>query len=692
MRSEPSIAEATPSMQHTLREIDDVVQDIARLSRSPVSSERFFAVLLDGCVRTLAAIGGAVWLLNESGFELEHQINLGQTGLVTSPGTENSAELVERQQRHQQLLQQLAQQPEPQSIAPRSGSGTCINPTDWLLLISPIVLNDQVLGLIEIFQRPQASPAAVQGYVRFLKAITEFAADFLRNHRLRDLQERAALWNQFERFTERVHESLDLARVAAVVANDGRPLVGCDRISVAVLRGSRPKLIAVSGVDRIDRRSNAVRCAEDLLRRVLKTRRPFWFDDAQTATGKAPDLPKHIEQTLHQHLNESHARLLAIIPLMNPVNAQGSSAQSETLNGAVLIECFSATEDLPQLQHRAEVLARQSGIAIANALDYSQLPFHSVWRWIGKLGWYVRLRQLPRTTLIAGLLIAAVSSLIVIPADFTIVGRGELQPAIRRGLFASSDGIVAKLSDKLATNQPPDVSQDEVLIELTNSTLDFEMTRVTGELQTGRKKLSTTQSERVSVDRNDPRGRSKLEQLAAEEKELEETLKSLAAQLEILKRQQAELQLRSPINGQVLTWDVTQLLQNRPVRQGDRLLEVADTRGEWNLEVHVADQNIGYVRDARRELGNDLDVSFVVATDPNVVYHGRLKSMAADTRSDSELGPSVLVTVSLPKDELSAEHLRPGATVIPHIHCGRRPVGYVWFHELIHTIKTKLFF
>jgi multidrug resistance efflux pump len=251
---------------------------------------------------------------------------------------------------------------------------------------------------------------------------------------------------------------------------------------------------------------------------------------------------------------------------------------------------------------------------------------------------------------------------------------------------------VAKLSEKLATNQPPDVSQDEVLIELTNSTLDFEMTRVTGELQTGRKKLSTTQSERVSVDRNDPRGRSKLEQLAAEEKELEETLKSLAAQLEILKRQQAELQLRSPINGQVLTWDVTQLLQNRPVRQGDRLLEVADTRGEWNLEVHVADQNIGYVRDARRELGNDLDVSFVVATDPNVVYHGRLKSMAADTRSDSELGPSVLVTVSLPKDELSAEHLRPGATVIPHIHCGRRPVGYVWFHELIHTIKTKLFF
>ncbi len=693
MPPEFTTAPAAPQMvQDTWREIDDVVQDIARLSRSAVPSERFFAAVLDGSVRTLAAVSGAVWLLKDSGFELEQQINLGHTGLVTSPDTASSPELVERQQRHQQLLQQLSQQTEPQSIAPRSGTGSYINPTDWLLLVSPIVVNGQTHGLIEVFQRPVASPAAVQGYTRFLTAIAEFAADFLRNYRLRDLQERASLWSQFERFTERVHEGLDLARIAAVIANDGRPLVDCDRISVAVLRGSKPRLIAVSGVDRIDRRSNAVRYCEDLLRRVLKTRRPFWFDDTQAATGQAPDLPKQIEESLHQHLNESHARLLAIIPLRQPINPQQKSDQQNVVLGAVLIEKFSATSDISQLRHRAEVLARQSELAVANALEYSNLPFRSVWRWIGHMGWYLRLRQLPRTLFVVGLLAAAVTSLIVVPADFTITGRAELQPAVRRGLFASSDGIVAKLSDKLATNQPPDVSQDEVLVELTNSTLDFELTRVTGELQTGRKRLSSTQAERLSMDRNDPRGRSKLEQLAAEEKELEETLKSLSAQLDVLKRQQAQLQLRSPINGQVLTWDATQLLQNRPVRQGDRLLEVADTKGEWILEVHVADQNIGHVRDAQRELSRELNVSFVVATDPNVVYQGRLKSVAADTRSDSELGPSVLVTVTLPRGEIAAEHLRPGATVIPHIHCGRRPVGYVWFHEFIHTIKTKLFF
>jgi len=49
---------------------------------------------------------------------------------------------------------------------------------------------------------------------------------------------------------------------------------------------------------------------------------------------------------------------------------------------------------------------------------------------------------------------------------------------------------------------------------------------------------------------------------------------------------------------------------------------VADVEGDWQLEVEVADQNIGFINEARRSIKNDLNVEFVLATDPEVTYQG----------------------------------------------------------------------
>ena len=705
MRAELPTTDNAADVQNTWREIQDVVQHITRLSRASVSTEQFFAELLDGSLRIMAAIGGAIWLRRGESLELEYQINLSQTGVAFGAEADDDPEASERHLRHMQLLNHIAQQTQPRAISPNSGgasatNGIPTNPTDLLLLVCPIAIDEQVLGLLEVFQRPDVSPATCQGFLKFLGALSEVAADFIRNSRLRDLQEKASLWSQFERFTERVHDGLDVERIAYVIANDGRQLIHCDRIMVAQWNGTRPRVIAVTGLDSIDRRSNVVRSAEELLQRVLATQRPFWFDDSQqTHKGSADDLPPQLDKALHQHLDVSPARTLAVLPLTAASGASEAGLTTESKSsrapilGAILIETFSATDDFNQLRYRSEVVAKQGGAALANATTHTSLPFLPIIRVIGKLGWHLRLRQLPRTVLVLGVIAAIGLALALIPADFTIDGRGELQPAVRRGVFAATDGIVAKISDKLANNSAATVEADEILIELTNSSLDFDLTRVVGDLQTTRQKLNSTNIERLTIDRADPKGRSKLEQLAAAEQELEETIKSLEAQLAVLKRQQGELRLRSPIAGQVLTWDATQLLQNRPVRQGDRLLEVANVQGDWSLEIRIADRNIGYVNAARQELKPDLDVSFVLATDPETIYHGRVKSVATDVRSHEDIGPSVLVTVSLPHDAVPENvHLRPGATVIPHIHCGLRPIGIVWFHEFIHTLYTRVFF
>jgi hypothetical protein len=36
--------------------------------------------------------------------------------------------------------------------------------------------------------------------------------------------------------------------------------------------------------------------------------------------------------------------------------------------------------------------------------------------------------------------------------------------------------------------------------------------------------------------------------------------------------------------------------------------------------------------------------------------------------------------------------LRPGATVTTKIYCGRASIGYVWLHDLIAFVQTKILF
>ena len=53
--------------------------------------------------------------------------------------------------------------------------------------------------------------------------------------------------------------------------------------------------------------------------------------------------------------------------------------------------------------------------------------------------------------------------------------------------------------------------------------------------------------------------------------------------------------MRSPLTGAVVTWNVRQLLEARPVQKGQALMQVADLTGPWVLEIEVPDDRIGHV-------------------------------------------------------------------------------------------------
>jgi len=242
--------------------------------------------------------------------------------------------------------------------------------------------------------------------------------------------------------------------------------------------------------------------------------------------------------------------------------------------------------------------------------------------------------------------------------------------------------VVADLRAKHAEQ----VAANQVLLVLRKPELDFEFKRVGGELQTARKKLAAVEAERIQNRREGDEQRQHYAQLTAQHEELRELISSLEQQYAILEQKQAELEVRSPMGGEVLTWNLEQLLQARPVNRGQILMTVADLQGPWQLELRVPDHRIAHILAAQREIGESLEVSFALATDPVRPLQGTVRRVGMRTEVTESEGAFVLVTVDVNREEMS--ELIPGATVTAKVYCGRRAVGYVWLHDLIDAIQS----
>ena len=261
-----------PSLiEQTKKQIQILVKEVEELSKSDCMPAEFYAEFLPKTVSALAAAGGAIWEVNDQGqLSLQYQINLQDTGLRESE---------EAQKQHGQLLYQALQSGESSLVPPRSGSENMEeagNPTDYLLLLSPIKTDLETLALVEVFQRGGAGPKTQSGYLNFLKKVVGYGCEYFKSRQLRHFGDRQTLWGQLEEFTRVIHSSLDPRLTAYTLANEGRRLIECDRVSVAIRHGRKCRVDAISGQDVFDKRSNLVRLMEQLSSAVVASEEPLW--------------------------------------------------------------------------------------------------------------------------------------------------------------------------------------------------------------------------------------------------------------------------------------------------------------------------------------------------------------------------------------------------------------------------------
>jgi multidrug efflux pump subunit AcrA (membrane-fusion protein) len=675
-------------IEQTKRQIRSLVAEIAQLTKTDVAPEEFYGQFLPRVVSALAAVGGAVWTVNPEGrLALQYQINIQETNLRESE---------EHQMQHSRLLYKVLGGSEAILVPPHSGPGEVeatdgqapSNPTDFLLLLGLLKTDLETVGVVEVFQRPNTVPTTQQGYLRFLMQMCELAGDFLKSHQLRHFSDRQSLWTQLEDFTRTVHTSLDPREAAYTIANEGRRLIECDRVSVAIRKGRKCHVEAVSGQDLFDKRSNMIRLLGRLASAVVASGDPIWY------TGDTRDLPPQVEEALQEYVDEAHSKTVAVLPLRRPPGPEEDDPKKrvdrEQPIGALIVEQIEDSRVTQSLTHRADVVCQHSSTALANALEHQNLFLMPVWRALGKTRWIVEARTLPKTLSIVAAVLAVLLFLGLWPANFTLESKGTLEPVARRKVFAQTDGIVDQIPEGI--DHGAMVKKDQLLLQLRNREVEATLTRVRGE------RLGTIEQV-LAVERELTERNLKNEErirLIGQQAELKQKLLSLDEQLTIYQKKQADLEVHSPIQGEIVTWHLRDDLRDRPVKEGDRLMEMADPAGAWQLELHMPENRMGHISAAQRELGENLEVTYILALEPNVNHKGKIIEIhrSAEVRGDE--GNTVLIKVELDKDEMeqlrAEQKLRQGAEVTAKVSCGKRPLGYTLFHDVIEFLQSRVFF
>lgn len=658
-----SVSTSTVSTGPVSRQgLEEGVDQLSELARQEITPSQFLGEALRRILQLTAASVVRFWQRNSEGrWQLSAQLP-PQESTSTDPDADEEVWLTEAAQSHELATRYLS--------AGHNGDSRQSART-----ICPVVHAGQTVGLFDtthVVAARELSPDIAP----FLRVVSEISADFLSLAELRQLRKARTEWAEWDQFSLALMRAPDLRHLAATIVNDGRLLIGCDRMTVLQQVGSRFVTLAVTGVDRVDPRSNTVESIQSAARETGRENQPAWFNaaalDQSSTNGHSQALKSHAEFT--------GARAVGILPLSR--ESASTSHSTDRTRAVLVVEQFQDVTDFAGWRSRAELLGNRCQSLLLAALDRESIPFYKTlygWRrFAGRVN-----RSRIQTALIAAAALAGL--LAFVPAEFTVTGIAELVPDHRREVFASSSGIV----DQLLVQHGDDVEAEQPLVVLRDPQLDLELPKVIGEMDVVRERLKGVMAARLAGG-STPDAANRARQLTSDEEELKERLQSLTRQRTLIEQQQAALTLRSPIRGKVLTWDVATLLSARPVERGHALLTVGDVNGPWVVEMRIADKDFGHVRRAQKRLKPNLDVDFLLASDPSTTYHGTIRDVAEATTVDDQLGISVLVTVALESGQVPNPHA--GTTAIPRIHCGRQSVGYVWLHDLIDAIRTRLLF
>ena len=635
--------------------------EIAALCAKALPPTELLPELMYRIGQAVDARGAALWRCTPDGVELLHQKNLLGIGYQDASTQEISA--------HDRLLAEAATSATlhvpPQG---RTDSGG-LNPTAHDALLAGARIDAGAVIVAEVFLGADGLGDAQAA--KFLHGAARLVAEYYRVRRLEELQTQCTAQQGVEQFVRTVYADLDYEQTAYAIANEAVRMLGCDRAVVLAARGERCRTVAVSGADRVQAGAVSLRRLEELCTDACRVGEPLWADGPESV--EEPQL----QEALAAYFDESASKSIVVLPLVAaPRKKHGEEKPTEAPQklGALVIEQFTMGKTTTALAAKTQAVLVHAAAALQHAETCRRIPGFHFLRSISESS-VARFVRTAKTWKVAAATVAGVAlALAVVPAELKTSASGLLRPATQR-VFAPLDGQTYEVL--VAHGQQ--VKQGDVLLRMRNDALQADLVRLRGQLDGIEKELAAVRRRRGSDS-----AEGATDDLAARQRLLELDLDYTSRSVALHEQRLRRLEVVSPADGRVATWDLRGRLLHRPIRRGQLLLEISDETRPAELVLYVAERDAEFV-----SAQSGLPVTFSLAESPGEVLPAETyeTSLRAEERGD---GRFVRVLCKLP-DDAATQVAAGDAGVLARIHCGRTSLGYALFHKSYYALRRLWF-
>ncbi|MGB8539076.1 MAG: GAF domain-containing protein [Acidobacteriaceae bacterium] len=464
----------------------------------------------------------------------------------------------------------------------------------------------------------------------FMNSMSETVSSALKNASLMHAERKLEILQALVQVSSEITSTLRLDRLLQIIVNSPQSVLPFERCSIALDTRGRLQLKAVSGMANIPLGEFQVERLRELLQ---------WLSsyDRQLLIRRHQEEPEtedaRVRAAIGKHFEASGYRALFALPL--------SDDQGRV--GLLLYE--SSDPDFLEQAHieMIKVLAGQTTVAIRNALLYREVPLISLLEpLVQKKQAFLRSER-KRQGVILGSILAAILLLIFCPLPLRISGTAVVAPQSVVTLAAPVEGTIANVYAREGQH----VSRGEVL-----GTMDD---------WSWRNQLTAAQAKYESAMLAMQGDLAKHAPQAGKDRTLADYLR---AEMERTRLRIANAQLRSPIDGVVMTPD----LQNA-------VGEHIDAGGAFAQVLNLASARINIAIDQRDARLVKAGQTAAVKLDsfPAQTLHGQVFSISPEARPSGD-SRVFYAHVLLPNG--NAE-LRTGMEGRAKIFAGFRPAGYV---------------
>lgn len=420
----------------------------------------------------------------------------------------------------------------------------------------------------------------------------------------------------------------------------------CNRLAVCHRSGhSRWQLVQITGVASFSDRADAVR-------------------DVETTAAAAANAVRHGQTTEDDQSTPP-------FPWHETRTSTGSPALVLPLDSPHWDNCQHA------LVAEFETIGRHSGEQIQLLAQHTTVacrPF----RQRSAAGAGLRSIASPRG-LLAVAVAAALTLLLMLPSALIIEARGKMVPAGQDHLYAPETGVITAIHADDASS----VTAGQLIAQLQSPDLSLQLESILGELGAAEARLASLQAQRIS--RGNTAGGA---EAAGDIAETSALVDGLENQRRLLEQRLQLLQITAPRNGQLLSEDFRERFEGRPVQRGQYLGVVAGINGPWQLQLDVAEEDIGYLLSAVNREQIKPQIAFSVDTDPAATAVATLEKISQATELNTAGDFVTRVTATCP--EQANRNRRTGSGVTARISCGEYTLGRIWFRRFLDFLRRRL--